>query len=77
MTKFSGWYHTHMSHNGQSNTYDWKGYKTPFRRSGHILSVLADSIVMNSQQLSQIFMHAHKTKSLNITLKDRDRGMGC
>ena len=42
-----------------------------------ILSVLADSIVMTSQQLSQIFMHAHKTKSLNITLKDRDRGMGC
>ena len=23
-------YHTHMPHNWQSNTYNWKGYKTPF-----------------------------------------------
>ena len=34
--QISGWYHTHMSHNGWSSTRDWKGYKTPFRRSGHI-----------------------------------------
>jgi len=24
-----------MSYNGWSNAYNWKGYKTPFRRSGH------------------------------------------
>ena len=34
--QISGWYRTHMSHNGWSSTCDWKGYKTPFRRSGHI-----------------------------------------
>ena len=33
--QISGWYHTQMSHNGRSNMYNWKGYKTPFRRSGH------------------------------------------
>ena len=25
-----------MSHNGRSNAFNWKGFKTPFRRSGHI-----------------------------------------
>ena len=37
--QISGWYHTHMSRNGRSNTFNWKGYKTPFCRSGHILTV--------------------------------------
>ena len=31
-----GWYHVHKSHNGWSNAFILKGYKTPFRRSGHI-----------------------------------------
>jgi len=31
--QISVWCHTYMSHNGWSNEYNWKGYKTPFRRS--------------------------------------------
>ena len=30
--QISGWYDASMS---QSNAFNWKGYKTPFRRSGH------------------------------------------
>ena len=33
--QISGWYRTHVSHNGLSNAFNWKGYKTLFHRSSH------------------------------------------
>ena len=44
-----------MSHNGWSNAYNWKGYKTPFRRSGHKFTVHIEYIqVCNAQLLSSV-----------------------
>ena len=59
--QISGWYLTHMSHNGRLNAYNWKGYKTPFRRSGHIQVVRYDIMKLHIKgKLSPLSMKMYK-----------------
>ena len=37
--QISGWYHAHKSIYELSNIYSLKGYKTPFRRPGHVCTL--------------------------------------
>ena len=46
--QISDLYGTHKSRYGLPSTCNWKGYKTPFRRSGHIFDVYAPNDLLIS-----------------------------
>ena len=57
--RISGQYHTHMSHKGRSNACNWTGYKTPFRRFGHLQLFVSKGVHKPSFQ-TEILRTSHR-----------------